>query len=385
MAGDVPRTYRTIIRALQLLVRCFFRRVIVTGLEHIPERGGGILVSWHPNGLIDPGLLLTKFPRQVVFGARHGIFKWPLLGTLMRKIGTVPIYRAQDLPDLSKEERKKANQKSLEALAGEIARGSFSALFPEGVSHDAPHLKELKTGAARLYFQARALQDDEDTPAVIIPVGLHYDEKQLFRSNALVEFYPPIEVEQDGDPKALTAEIERVLHDVVLATESWELHKLMHRARRLMRAERAHRAGKRPGKSSIDERVLGFARVRNAYEALKQTHPEQVEALQRRVAEYNADLTALGLNDHELDKAPRLVSPWLYILLGLQVLAVFFFLPPVLVIGWVVNAPAAMLLIVVSWLASKKTQRHSHGEDPRRRGAVSSDMGRRRSLRELEP
>ncbi len=254
-----PLSYRLVIRFFRILVWAFFRKVTVTGLEHVPDSGGGILVSWHPNGLIDPGLLLTQFPRQVVFGARHGLFKWPVLGTLLRSIGTVPIYRATDLPNMSKEERASANKKSLGALAGKIAAGSFSALFPEGVSHDAPHLRELKTGAARLFYQACSMQQDGDLPAVIIPVGLHYDDKDLFRSLAHVEFFPPIALEgelafnPEDDESArkqarlLTDEIERVLHDVVLATDPWDLHQLMQRARKLVRAERAHRAGADPG------------------------------------------------------------------------------------------------------------------------------------------
>jgi 1-acyl-sn-glycerol-3-phosphate acyltransferase len=70
-----PLSYRLVIRFFRILVWAFFRKVTVTGLEHVPTSGGGILVSWHPNGLIDPGLLLTQFPRQVVFGARHGLFQ----------------------------------------------------------------------------------------------------------------------------------------------------------------------------------------------------------------------------------------------------------------------------------------------------------------------
>ena len=45
--------------------------------------GGGILVSWHPNGMIDPALIFETFPRAVVFGARHGLFKVPVLGAMM--------------------------------------------------------------------------------------------------------------------------------------------------------------------------------------------------------------------------------------------------------------------------------------------------------------
>src|SRR5262245_47265650 len=82
-ARERSRAYGAILAFFRTLVRLFFREIEVTGLENVPLDRGGVIVSWHPNGLIDPGLILTQFPRKVVFGARHGLFKWPLLGMLL--------------------------------------------------------------------------------------------------------------------------------------------------------------------------------------------------------------------------------------------------------------------------------------------------------------
>ncbi|MDH3729126.1 MAG: acyltransferase, partial [Myxococcales bacterium] len=73
-------TTSSAVRLVRFLVGMFFRRVMVAGTDHIPETGGGILIAWHPNGLVDPALIVSTFPRQVVFGARHGLFKWPIVG-----------------------------------------------------------------------------------------------------------------------------------------------------------------------------------------------------------------------------------------------------------------------------------------------------------------
>ena len=66
-------------RLAKALLALFFRRVEVTGLDAIPKGSGGLLIAWHPNGLIDPALVLATFPGRVVFGARHGLFRWPIL------------------------------------------------------------------------------------------------------------------------------------------------------------------------------------------------------------------------------------------------------------------------------------------------------------------
>ncbi|HET6584779.1 MAG TPA: hypothetical protein VFG69_15080, partial [Nannocystaceae bacterium] len=266
------------------------------------------------------------------------------------------------------EARKRANEKSLDALASEVARGSFSALFPEGISHDAPHVTELKTGAARLYYLARTRAHElgrGPTP-VILPVGLHYDRKQIFRSNAMVAFHPPIalppaldvtpdadtpEGEQQERVRALTALIDRTLREVVHSTDDWALHHLIHRARRLVRAERAHRADADPGRSTMGERVLGFARVRLGYYTLHARDPVAVDALRARVQRYDDELAALGLEDHDLDHDPRVVRPALW--LGLQAALVFVLLPPLIVVGWIVNLPTALLLRALARVGAK--------------------------------
>jgi 1-acyl-sn-glycerol-3-phosphate acyltransferase len=366
----MPDLYEPIVKATRVLVRFFFRRVEVTGLEHIPQDGGGILVSWHPNGMIDPGLILTHFPRQVVFGARHGLFNTPVLGWVMRNLGVVPVFRAQDAGGASPEERRAANQKSLQALAKEVASGRFSCLFPEGDSHDLPYLLELKSGAARFYYQARQLQEPGTPVPVIIPVGLHYDHKRSFRSSVHVAFHPPLELapaldltpqlnEDSGSARErcreLTGVIEQALQDVVHATESWELHKLMHRVRKLVRAERAIRAGQDPGKVRIGERTLGFARVRTAYNERAASHPEEVTRIQARIANYDADLRALGMEDHELDRGPQLTSKSMAAILVHQVILVFVVLPPLVLLGWVINLPVAIGLWILSkTLAAKR-------------------------------
>ncbi len=356
---------------LRFLVWAFFRRVEVAGLDNVPASSSGLLVAWHPNGLIDPSLIMVQLPGRLVFGARHGLLGMPILGRMLNALGTVPIYRARDHSG-DDESRRASNEASLDALAEQVAAGSLAALFPEGESHDAPHMMELKTGAARLYYRARQLQrarqprtgaGRDERPPVIIPVGLHYDRKHAFRSRALVQFHPPIELpaELDVSPTAdepdetsrararlLTEQIEKALELAVLPTESWEVHRLFHRARKLVRAERAARAGASPGRPRLLEKQVGFSRIWTGYRALRDSDPEVVQEVMDHVREYDEDLRALRLEDHELDGDPRLGSALLPVLLIGQVLMVYVFLPPVLVLGVIVNFPAALICALLA-------------------------------------
>lgn len=370
------RTYRALTLLMRVLVRIFFRRVEILGLENLPASGGGLLIAWHPNGLVDPALVLAHCPRRVVIGARHGLFQVPLLGALMRQLGCVPIYRAVDQgPGGDEEARRAANRRSLDAMAQAVADGSLALLFPEGDSHDHPHPLALKYGAARLYLRAREMMrertaEGKESPApFIVPVGLHYDRKQVFGSRALMAVHPPLELPvelvEPLPPEAsaeecrnqvarLTVTLEGVLAEVVHATDSWELNRLMHRARKLVRAERARRAGKVLQRPSMAERMLGFARLWAGYRERVRSHPEQTRALMERVRSYDEELRALGLTDSDLEKGPRLhVMTSVLNLIG-QVLVVYLLLPPLLIVGYAVNLPTALGLQV---LAKRTAQR----------------------------
>jgi len=366
----MERRYRAVVGLTRLLCQAFFRKVEVVGLENVPRDRGGVLVSWHPNGVIDPGIILATFPSRITFGARDGLFKVPGFGALLHAVGAVPIHRAQDSgADLTPAERRAANLKALDRLAEEVVAGRFSCLFPEGDSHDQPFLLDLKSGAARFFYRAWSLSKQPGPPPALIPVGLHYDAKHAFRSHVLVEFHPPIELapglDQPPTPdepepqhrskvERLTDELERVLQEVVHATESWEVHHLMHRVRKLVRSERARRAGARLRRPGMRERQLAFARVWDGVRRLEESDPEALERLRTRVTEYDADLRALGLDDHELDRGPSVLRPGLALLAIAQAAAVFLLLPPFLLLGVGVHLPVLGVLWLVARIGAKR-------------------------------
>jgi 1-acyl-sn-glycerol-3-phosphate acyltransferase len=347
------------------LLALFFRRVEVTGTENLPAAGGGMLLAWHPNGLIDPALLLATFPGRVVFGARHGLFRWPLLGRILAACA-VPIFRRQDLRRGADEAAlRRGNDASLAALAEAIREEGFAVLFPEGDSHDEPHPLALRTGAARLYLDARDRFAGEGEVRVI-PVGLHYDRKRFFRSRALVAYLPPLDLAtetagyEDGESgrreaaRRITTRFAAVLDQAVLATDDWREHYLIHRLRRVMRAERAARAGGDPGPADMRERHLGFARVWTAFRDLRRTAPEAVETLRARIETYDRRLRRLGLEDFELDHPAPLPHGRVLAALAFQRLVVDLLLPPLVLLGLVANLPTALLLAGIVKIASKR-------------------------------
>ncbi|MGB3542932.1 1-acyl-sn-glycerol-3-phosphate acyltransferase [Rubrivirga sp.] len=356
---DQPsQLYRFLRGIVRTIVKLFYRDVTVEGTEHVPLDRGGLLVAWHPNGLIDPALILSSFPGQVVFGARDGLLRWPIVGPMMRGLGTVPIYRAVDQEGMSVEERRAANAKSLGALATEIATGSYSALFPEGVSHDNPHLSEVRSGAARLYLQALDATTEGPPPA-IVPVGLHYQDKDVFRTDVLIEYHAPLDLDafdleaEDTRIDELTEAIEAALTDTVHPTDDWALHALMHRARTLLTAEAAARRGERPELETVASRAEGFGQIWDGYQVRRETHPDEIAALRSDLEAYDAGLRTMGMDDADLDRPPLVGSPGRVAAAVLQAALIAALLPPLFVLGAVVNVPPYWLLKLVAKKVAK--------------------------------
>ena len=65
---------------VRLGLRTFFRELEVNGIENVPTDKGGIVIAWHPNGMVDPALIFSTFPQQLMFGARHGLFEMAYVG-----------------------------------------------------------------------------------------------------------------------------------------------------------------------------------------------------------------------------------------------------------------------------------------------------------------
>src|SRR5205085_2315920 len=85
-----------------------------------------------------------------------------------------------------------------------LASGGAVCIFPEGISHSDASMRELKAGAARIALDFAAAHEE----LRIVPVGLHYDAKQRFRSSVLVRFGEPIAIPADADARALTQLID---------------------------------------------------------------------------------------------------------------------------------------------------------------------------------
>jgi hypothetical protein len=180
------------------------------------------------------------------------------------------------------------------------------AIAPEGASHSDPKLRPLKTGAARI-----ALGCFTTEPLSIVPVGLFYTEKGVFRSAALVVFGAPIAVTPIGDPlgeEPPAEAVERVTGLVEAGLSALVPQADDHEALRLVtRAERLFTTAVPNGRSTLDDRLAVHQRLLAGYRTLKERDPVLLDRLIHRVDRLDHAFEVAGLNPTAVPPtAPRL-------------------------------------------------------------------------------
>ncbi|HWW62364.1 MAG TPA: lysophospholipid acyltransferase family protein [Thermoanaerobaculia bacterium] len=333
-----------ITRLFRFLIRTFYRRVEVLGLDSVPEPGPVIFAVNHPNGLVDPLFVLCFTPRPVSFLAKAPLWRYPLIGWFVRAMESIPVYRKQDHVTGSNEE---TFAKAREVLS----RGGSIAIFPEGTTHSDPQLRELKTGAARIALGAQL------EGLVIVPVGIYYTAKHIFRSSALVAFGDAIPVEPADSVDALTDRIDAGLDAVTLQADSHAALELIGRAEDIFTAEEDQ---------PLAEELELRRRFTEGYHFLRERDPARLARLESSIKQFNAELGRARLEPHEL--VPRFEPMTLLralVLLPLAILGAIIHYPVYRLIGALANrfskgerevvatmkVVAALLLYPLTWLA----------------------------------
>lgn len=329
---------------IRLVLRIFFQRVEVVGEEKIPLDRPLVLVANHVNGLVDPLLILGPLPVWARLLGKSTLWKIPVLRPFLSLAGVIPVYRAQDKVDTAQ------NEETFARCHEVLISGGALCLFPEGKSHSEPMLQPLKTGLARIVLGAERKQPGLGVR--IVPVGLTFDEKESFRSRALVQVGEPIdtapevELDKTDNPaavRALTARVDRGLKEVTVNYPSWEAAWLIGRAAELYgRAELDM-----PRSRRLAERAAVHRAFVEGYQDLCRRYPDRVEAVENAVRGYDRILRAFNLKDEHVASAypPQpvvrfVVRAFLRLLIHL----------PLAIVGTALNILPYYLVRAVAWI-----------------------------------
>ncbi len=338
----------------RFLVRTFYGKVEIVGLEQVPRDRPLVFVANHVNSLVDPALLLAFMPVLPRPLATSELWQIPILKPFLRWAAAIPIYRRH----VTGFDRKK-NLQTFARCHEVLAAGGAIVILPEGTSHNQPALVPLRTGVSRIVLQAMARFGDLGIR--IVPVGFTFEDRTRFRSGVLVEVGPPIdpaaefEVYRDRGRasgatssareavRGLTQRIREALVALTLNFPSWEEADLIQQA-----AEIYQQPAPGVPSPSLSERV-GLRRVFvEAYQGLRSERPREVGEVTEAVQAYGDELRRQRLRDELVatEYRPREVAIFVARSLWLVLIRL-----PLGLVGMVVNLlPLLAVAVATRWL-----------------------------------
>ena len=188
--------YRVILAIVKTFLYLVFR-LMVNGAENMPETGGVVLAVNHRSNW-DPVLAGLASPRQLTFMAKEELFKNPLFGGLISKLGAFPVKRGS------------GDVGAFRAAMKILGDGGVMLIFPQG--HRVKDGSRGKVGAGVTSIAQRG-------KVPVVPMYISGSYKWM--SKMTVNIGKPISLEEYYGKKLTNAEQHEIAEKIM--DKMWEL------------------------------------------------------------------------------------------------------------------------------------------------------------------
>ncbi len=173
---------------IRIILRIFYPDTVFINEEGLKFDNPTIVVSNHPNTLLDAVGVAARVRKRLFFLANSSLFANPIAGWLLNRLYCIPIMRKEDA-----KKKQVDNDHSFQRAYEHLAKGGSIYIAPEGSSYMERRLRPLKSGTARIALGTEAA-NNWSVGLTILPVGLTYSNPHKFGSRLIFNVGAPIPV-----------------------------------------------------------------------------------------------------------------------------------------------------------------------------------------------
>ena len=295
--------YRLIKVLVGIGIRLYYREIRVKNRKNIPLDEPLIIIANHPNTLMDAWMIGHICPRPIHFMAKGTLFNSKFKLKLLSSLNMIPINRVGE----GKTDGV-SNQNSFQACYDILEAGKTLVIFPEGSSYQERHLRDLKSGTARIALEAVKRKEGQ-LDVKILPMGLNYTQAEKFRSRVLVDIGEPMStkdyladyIENSGKgARKMTEQFRVRLEQLLVNSNTKEEQDLIDQVANILQS----RYTKEGSENAISEIDL-LKRIRNRMDDFKVTEAWKTEEVRKLVETVKWENEKLNIQTDFLDRRFR--------------------------------------------------------------------------------
>ena len=161
--------YRLLYYLVNILIRVFYRKLYINGLDKIDKSKTYLITSNHPNGFFEPLIMACTFPIDLYFMVRGDMFENSAMNWFLRSTHQIPIYRFTDgFANMKK------NQASMDEAIDNLNNGHSILVFAEGSTKAVMKCRPIQKGTAKMAFQTFDKYPQKEL--YILPIGINFND-----------------------------------------------------------------------------------------------------------------------------------------------------------------------------------------------------------------